>query len=189
MRIITLVALWVWILENDDFTCNPRILFICLSQVRDKFTLKLQSGHAIARSAPTLNARVSLLHGSCQYRTAIQRSFQQTAHPLKKRIKKIIVFSSGTVDVASIFVGYGSKNKTKQNKAKQTNKQKKLAPRSPLGFLFFFFFFSFFTPETHRNPRFRRLMGQRKGRGQLAVPKEWNNEEIAPEPSLARLLF
>ena len=32
-------------------------------------------------------------------------------------------------------------------------------------------------------------MGQRKGRGQLAVPKKWNNEEIAPEPSLARLLF
>ena len=158
--------------------------------MRDKFTLKLQSGHAIACSAPTLNARVSLLHGSCQYRTAMQRSFQQTSHPLKKRIKKIIVFSSGTVDIASIFVGFGSKNKTKKKQAKQNKQQKKkLAPCSPLSFLFFFFSFSFFTPKTHRNAHFRRLMGQRKGRGQLAVPKEWNNEEIAPEPSLARLLF
>ena len=116
--------------------------------MRDKFTLKLQSGHAIGRSAPTLNARVSLLHGSCQYRTAIQQSFQQTSHPLEKRIKKIIVFSSGTVDVASIFVGFGSKNKTKQNKKKQTkqnketNKQKNspLAPRSVSCFCFFFLF-------------------------------------------------
>ena len=113
--------------------------------MRDKFTLKLQSRHAIARSAPTLNARVSLLHGSCQYRTAIQRSVQQTSHPLKKRVKKIIVFSSGTVDVASIFVGFRSKNKTKQNK--QTKKKSSpLAPRSVS--CFFFFLFLFLLPKS-----------------------------------------
>ena len=138
--------------------------------MRDKFTLKLQSGHAIGRSAPTLNARVSLLHGSCQYRTAIQQSFQQTSHPLEKRIKKIIVFSSGTVDVASIFVGFGSKNKTKQkkaNKTKQRNKQtKKLAPRSPLGFLFLFFFFFFFFFYS-RNPQ-KRSLSQANGTAKRA---------------------
>ena len=25
MKIITLVTLWFWILENDDVTCNPRL--------------------------------------------------------------------------------------------------------------------------------------------------------------------
>ena len=28
MKIITLVALKFWILENDDVTCNPRIDYI-----------------------------------------------------------------------------------------------------------------------------------------------------------------
>ena len=132
--------------------------------MRDKFTLKLQSGHAIARSAPTLNARVSLLHGSCQYRTAIQRSFQQTSHPLKKRIKKIIVFSCGTVDVASIFVGYGSKNKTKQNKTKQNKqtKKKKTRPSLPARFPVFFFFFFFFYSRNPQKPWLSQANGTAK---------------------------
>ena len=131
----------------------------------DKFTLKLQSGHAIARSAPTLHARVSLLHGSCQYRTAIQRSFKQASHPLKKRIKKIIVFSSGTVDVASIFVGFGSKNKTKKNKKQNKTNQKNspLAPRSVSRFFFFFFFFFFYS----RNPQ-KRSLSQANGTAKRA---------------------
>ena len=137
--------------------------------MRDKFTLKLQSGHAIGRSAPTLNARVSLLYGSCQYRTTIQQSLQQTSHPLEKRIKKIIVFSSGTVDIASIFVGFGSKNKTKQNKKKQTkpNKQtnkKKTSPLAPRSVSFFFFFFFFFYS---RNPQ-KRSLSQANGTAKRA---------------------